>query len=445
MDMNVPNICFVSTCPIMGGPIYKRLEKEGFQIDWIRNTDQALDKIRNTDYDVVVSDMCQRDMSGANFLRKLCADTDNAPPALFISEHDSVDHAEQPLNPGSVDYFTKALDLKSLINKLNEICHIGLLDKPQKQDSPLGISFDMRHLEEKIQIIAPYKKTPVLINGESGVGKEVVARRLHTKQNTTGPFIAVNCAAIPESLIESELFGHEKGAFTGSINTHKGVFEQANDGTLLLDEIGEMPLATQAKLLRVIQEQIVVRVGGEKDIKVNLRIICATNCDLRSKVECGEFREDLYYRINVIELNITPLRRRQGDILWLTQKFLNSHAEKYPGKTKKLDNLTSQALLEYSWPGNVRELKNTIERACIMTPGATIFTRDVFPQQQELANEEEKRTLKTFIQTRERAYINITLRENNWNMMSTAEALGISRKSLWEKMKKYDMQKHTVE
>ncbi len=442
MDIHVPNICFVSTCPIMGGPIYDRLAKEGFRIDWIQDTEQALDKIRNTKYDAVVSDMRQRDMSGAHFLRKLCAETDNPPPALFISEHDSVDQAKKLHNLGAVDYFTKALDIKSLINKLNEICHFSLPDHSLKQDSPLGISVAMSQVEEKIQIIAPYKNTPVLINGESGVGKEVVARRLHTIQDPADPFVAINCAAIPHSLIESELFGHEKGAFTGSTNTHKGVFEQANGGTLLLDEIGEMPLTTQAKLLRVIQEQVVVRIGGEKDIKVNLRIICATNCDLRSKVECGEFREDLYYRINVIELNIPPLRRRQEDILWLTHKFLNLHSEIYPDKTKKLDGLASQALLEYSWPGNIRELKNIIERACIMTPGYTIFTRDIFPQQVDLANEKEKKTLRDFIQTRERDYIDLALRENDWNMSNTATALGISRKSLWEKMKKYKLHKH---
>ncbi len=331
------------------------------------------------------------------------------------------------------------------VKKLREICRNGLPNHSQKQDYPLGISSSMRLVDEKIQVLAPYIQTPVLISGESGVGKEVVARRLHAIQNSPGPFVAINCAAIPVSLIESELFGHEKGAFTGSTKMHKGVFEQANSGTLLLDEIGEMPLETQAKLLRVIQEQIVVRLGGEQDIPVNLRIICATNCDLRSKVECGEFREDLYYRINVIELNIKPIRNRQEDILPLANKFLNVHAEVYSGEVKKLDALASQALLEHSWPGNVRELKNTMERACIMTPGSTIFTHDIFPQQPELANEEENRTLKIFLQARERTYIDVTLRENNWNITGTATILGISRKSLWEKMKKYDMQKSTVE
>jgi two-component system response regulator AtoC len=299
-------------------------------------------------------------------------------------------------------------------------------------------------LEEKIQILAPFNQTPVLIIGESGVGKEVVARRLHAMQLSPGPFVAINCSAIPHSLIESELFGHEKGAFTGSANTHKGVFEQANSGALLLDEIGDMPLAAQAKLLRVIQEKIVVRLGGEKDIPVNLRIICATNCDLQSKVECGEFREDLYYRINVIELNIPSLRMRQEDIIWLANQFLNLHSEQYSGNIKKLDALANQALLEYDWPGNVRELKNVIERACIMSTAPTIFAQDVFPQKTAFTCEDKNKTLETFLKSRERTYIDSKLRENNWNIMSTATRLGISRKSLWEKMKKYDLHKPSV-
>lgn len=321
---------------------------------------------------------------------------------------------------------------------------MGYLSHSQSEDCPLGISSSMRQVEEKIRILAPYNQTPVLITGESGVGKEVVARRLHAMQISPGPFVAINCSAIPHSLIESELFGHEKGAFTGSVNTHKGVFEQATGGALLLDEIGDMPLATQAKLLRVIQEKIVVRLGGEKDIPVNLRIICATNCDLRSKVECGEFREDLYYRINVIELNIPSLRMRQQDIIWLAKQFLNHHAELYSGKNKKFDGLANQALLEYAWPGNVRELKNVIERACIMTTAPTIFTQDIFPQKPALTYEDEDKTLESFLESRERTYIDSNLRENTWNIMSTATKLGISRKSLWEKMKKYDLHKPSV-
>lgn len=321
---------------------------------------------------------------------------------------------------------------------------MGYMSHSQSEDCPLGISLSMRQVEEKIQILAPYYQTSVLVCGESGVGKEVVARRLHAIQISPGPFVAINCSAIPHSLIESELFGHEKGAFTGSANTHKGVFEQANGGALLLDEIGDMPLATQTKLLRVIQEKIVVRLGGEKDIPVNLRIICATNCDLRSKVECGEFREDLYYRINVIELYIPSLRMRQEDIIWLAKQFLNLHADLYSGKVKKLDGLANQALLEYAWPGNVRELKNVIERACIMTTAPTIFAQDIFPQKPALTHEDENKTLETFLKSRERTYIDSNLRETNWNIMSTATKLGISRKSLWEKMKKYDLHKPSV-
>ena len=441
MDMHAPKVCFVSPCKVMGESIYERLAEEGFKVDWIKDTNQAFDIIRNAKYDVVVSEMCRRDMSNEHFFRRLRANTENIPPTFFIlKESSTTNHKQQSDTVDTINSLATTVDLKSLINKLRDVQNKnGTTDHSLKTDCPLGISAPMRKLDEKIHILAPYKQTPVLIVGESGVGKEVVARRIHAIQNSPGQFVAINCAAIPHSLIESELFGYEKGAFTGSTKRHRGVFEQANNGSLLLDEIGEMPLSTQAKLLRVIQEKTIVRIGGEQDIPVNIRIICATNCDLRSKVERGEFREDLYYRINVIELNIPPLRQRPEDIHWLVNKFLDNHTKLYAGKVKKLDSMARQEILEYSWPGNVRELKNSIERACIMTPSSTVYSSDIFSQKPEIYSEQKIRTLKDFLKNHERTYIDTILRENCWNITNTAETLGISRKSLWEKMKKYNI------
>ena len=441
MDMHAPKICLVSSSHLTGDSICERLANECVPIDWIQNTKQALDKIRNHEYDIVVSDISQPELRDPEFLSQLYTDIHNALPTFFIIEYGSFYQPKKSLNLSVSNHIFKALDYKSLIKKLKELCSNNSLNHPHKQQNTLGISSSMNHVDEKIKMLTPYTQTPVLIFGESGVGKEVVARRLHATQNSTGPFVAINCAAIPHSLIESELFGHEKGAFTGSTNMRKGVFEQANGGTLLLDEIGDMPLETQAKLLRVIQEKTVVRLGSNQDIPVNIRIICSTNSDLRAKVDDGEFREDLYYRINVIEINIPPLRKRQEDILFMAYKFLNIHSEKYSEKIKKLDGVASQALLEHSWPGNIRELKNTIERACIMTPGTTISAQDIFPKQSMISFEEKNKSLKSFIQAQERTYIEIILRENSWNMMNTARTLGICRKSLWEKMRKYDIKR----
>jgi len=439
--MQQPNICLVSACPIAGKSIYATLEEEGFQVEWLQDTEQALIKLRNTEYEAVVLDACLPHTNGLPFFKKICADSQKPPPTLLIAEHGSLVQLKKPDNQKVVGFSTKNIDHRALIARLREMCGTESPEHTGHIESPLGISASIRQVEEKIQTLAPYHQTPVLIVGESGVGKEVVAQRLHAIQHSSGPFIAINCAAIPESLIESELFGHEKGSFTGSENRHKGVFEQADGGTLLLDEVGEMPLQTQAKLLRAIQEKVVVRVGGEQDIPVDLRVVCATNSDLRSKVECGEFREDLFYRINVIELHIPPLREREEDILWLANQFLIEHAELYPDKAKKLDESANQALLEYAWIGNVRELKNAIERACIMTPSLTISAEDIFPGQPAFNKADANPTLKHFLQARERIFIGLTLEANSGSIMGTASTLGISRKTLWEKMKKYDIHK----
>ena len=290
----------------------------------------------------------------------------------------------------------------------------------------------------------------VMITGESGVGKEVLARDIHRldARRRKGPFVAVNCGGLTESLLESELFGHERGAFTGALRTKEGVFERAHGGTLFLDEIGEMPAAMQVKLLRTIQDRAITRVGGESSVAVDLRLICATHRDLRQLVQDGAFREDLYYRIHVISLHVPPLRERPEDILWFARRVLAEYAAKYPDDAKTLSVSAESQLLCHDWPGNLRELRHCIERACILTEGPCIESLaclevNEVPYVRALRHEGE--TLAGYVSGRERERILEMLIANGWHIGQTAASLRISRKNLWEKMKKLDIQKQKAQ
>jgi DNA-binding NtrC family response regulator len=438
MEDTGSSVCFVSECTQLGESTCKHLASEGFKIDWFKHPRRALEKIRTIQYDALVSDDRLSQMSGADFITALVAERQHSPPMMFITESDSIEESVNLLKLGAIDFISKPVNFELLSGKLHGICNRGQTKCHQHWSHPLGISSDMCKLEKTLKILAPHRQTPVLIIGESGVGKEVLARRLHESQHVPGPFVAINCAAIPEPLLESELFGHEKGAFTGAVRAHRGVFEQAIDGTLFLDEIGDMPQSSQAKLLRVLQERAIIRVGGEQSINVNVRVICATNTDLQRRVTQGQFREDLYYRIRVIELKVAALRERRADIDWLARRFMAIHSRMNPDAEKTLDDSAQRALLEYPWPGNVRELKHAIERACIMTPGQAISAHDIMPEQTPCSNE-PAHTLNAFLRNQERKRIEIVLDENNWNIGQTAVALGICRKALWQKMKKLDI------
>ncbi|MDE2089526.1 MAG: sigma-54-dependent Fis family transcriptional regulator, partial [Gammaproteobacteria bacterium] len=280
----------------------------------------------------------------------------------------------------------------------------------------------------------------ILITGESGVGKEITARKLHELDpRTTGkPFVAVNCGALTETLLEAELFGYEKGAFTGANRTKRGVFEQADGGTLFLDEIGDMPLVMQVKLLRVLQDRQIVRVGGEEPIGVNLRLICATHRDLKKLVEQGTFREDLYYRVNVIKLTIPPLRERSEDVLWYARKFIDELAGTVSGPRKRLSPSAEQTLLRYPWPGNIRELRHCVERACILSEAAVLEPSTLFEDAslRHIEVFEGTDSLAQYLKACEQTYIQQTLAQNHGHLGNTAASLGISRKNLWEKMRK---------
>jgi len=289
-----------------------------------------------------------------------------------------------------------------------------------------------------------YHDSNVLIHGESGVGKERVAKLLHNtrfpKNAHKHPFIAINCGAIAENLIESELFGHEKGAFTGADRQHKGVFERAFNGTLFLDEIGEMPLAMQVKLLRVLQERILYRVGGETPIEIHVNLVSATHQDLEQHIMEGLFREDLYYRLAVFNIQIPPLRERIEDILPLAEQFLSEFTPPKGGGAYVLSQQAKTALLTYAWPGNIRQLKNILQRAVIMSDGRTINADALnlnIQSNEQLASDKH---LSDYIALCERGYIVSTLEQFHWKIVETAQSLGISRKNLWEKMRKLNIQ-----
>jgi DNA-binding NtrC family response regulator len=430
-----PRICLIEDDPIMGEALAERLDMEGFDCDWFQLGRAAVPGLLHKGYQLAISDIRLPDVSGEELFAELKQAGQALPPFLFITGHGAIDQAVRLLKLGAEDYMTKPLDVTLLLDKVRQLAtrSNAAAANPTPQ---LGISSAMRGIEAMLPRIAANART-VLITGESGVGKEVVARALHAQADPEGrqPFVAVNCGAVSESLMEAELFGHAKGAFTGAIKDHKGCFELANGGTLFLDEIGDMSLGMQVKLLRSIQERSIVRVGGERVIPVNIRLVCATHRDLKKMVETGGFREDLYYRIHVVQIDIPPLRERREDILWLADCFLANIASN--GKRCcNLDASAESALLAADWPGNARELRHCLERACILD-GSPVLGALALCGRGEAAVNESPRTLADHVAASERRHIVEALTANSGRITETAVQLGISRKNLWEKMKKH--------
>jgi len=425
--------------PIIGEALSERLEFEGFACDWFRDGKSARRGLGQRRYSVVVSDIKLPDISGEQLFSDLLDGGQRQAPFIFITGYGAIDQAVRLLKLGAHDYVTKPFNVAELISKIR-----GLCERQQPAvgaGALLGISTGMRQIEALLPRLAASRST-VLVSGESGAGKEEVARALHRAGDADGKtaFVAVNCGAIPENLIESELFGHEKGAFTGADRERRGVFEQADGGTLFLDEIGEMPPSMQVKLLRAIQDRAVVRVGGASPRKVDIRLICATHHDLKAMVEQGRFREDLYYRIHVIHLHVPPLRERQEDILWLAARFLDAMANRNGGR-RSLTAEAERALTSYPWPGNVRELQHCLERACVLSLNSTLNVESLFGADGPSApgSDVPRQALSEYLQECERTYIRHALAECEGRIADTAALLGISRKNLWEKMRKLGM------
>ncbi len=434
--MNTYRICLIEDDLIMGEALSDRFELEDYQCDWFKTGAAAMKALSSTKYNVVVCDIQLPDINGEDLFTQMKATEAELPHFIFTTGYGTIDRAVRLLKLGAQDYMTKPLDIHVLLKSVQTLCSRSVCNVTR--ETTLGISGSMRNIETLLPRIAK-NPTSVLITGESGVGKERLARALRSQYDPEHkrPFVTVNCGALTESLLEAELFGYTKGAFTGAMRDKRGLFELANGGTLFLDEVGEMSPTMQVKLLRAIQERQIVRVGAEVPIHVDIRLICATHQDLKQMVEIGKFREDLYYRIHVIHLHIPPLRERKEDILWLAGNLLEDWNTQN-ADPRKLTRAAEQALLNYPWPGNVRELKHCLDRACILSQqtelSAELLFEELPPAFEEADSAHE--SLSEYIHACERKYIGNCLRINDGRIAETATSLGISRKNLWEKMKK---------
>lgn len=370
----MPKILIVDDEKTIRETLMEILQYEKFDVDQAADGKEALAKIEKEDYDVVLCDIKMPRMDGIELLEKVMA-SGRAVPFIMISAHGTIETAVDATKKGAFDFIQKPPDLnRLLITVRNALDKQDLVQETKKLRKKVKKAFDIigespeiLEIKETIEKVAP-TDARVMVMGENGTGKELVARWIHEKsERSGGEWVEVNCAAIPSELIESELFGHEKGSFTSAHKQRIGKFEQANGGTLFLDEIGDMSLSAQAKVLRALQENQITRVGGDKSIKVNVRVVAATNKDLKTEIEEGRFREDLYHRISVVVLKVPPLRERSGDIELLVDHFLDQIAEEYGSSRKKMDAAAVKELTKNPWTGNIRELRNVIERLVIMS------------------------------------------------------------------------------
>lgn len=447
------------------------LGDEGYSVKTVCSGKEGLEQLSQSDYDVVLLDIWMDGMDGIETLKRLKAQKPQQ-IVVMMSGHGTIETAVTATKLGAYDFIEKPLSLEKLLLILkNALAAQDLLIENEalrnqlKKNRPfIGQSPSIQEIKEVIHRVAPTTGS-ILITGENGTGKELVAHWIHSLSDRfQRPFVEVNCAAIPEELIESELFGHEKGAFTGAIQLRRGKFEFADGGTLFLDEIGDMSIKTQAKILRILQEQKFERVGGSGTLSVNVRVVAATNKDLKQEIHAGHFREDLFYRLNVIPIHIPALRDRPEDIPLLVENFIKSFVQSYGRKERRLTTEATQVLKTYSWPGNVRELKNLIERMIILTrpsqEGTDISSVELLEHMknevQGLRDTERPATGATFSELAtktkglkearhefEKALILNALKENEWNISKTALALGIERTYLHRKIKSFGIEAQT--
>jgi len=419
---------------------------EGYEPVTASSGEEAVRLAREANPDIVLLDVWLTGMDGIQTFQELRAVNPDL-PVIIISGHANIEIAVKATRMGAYDFLEKPLSMEKVLlavyralEKRNlEIENRTLRADLLKQCRMVGDSAKMNQLREQIKMAAA-SNSRVLILGESGSGKELVARLLHENSlRADKPFVEVNCAAIPQELIESELFGHEKGSFTGAFETKKGKFEQADNGTLFLDEVGDMSLQTQAKVLRVIETQEFQRVGGNRNIKVDVRIISATNKDLGEEVKKDSFREDLFFRLNVIPIKVPSLRERSEDIPALVEYFLGSFAADYGQQPKKVTPEAIRILQKHTWPGNIRELKNVLERLVIMTPSKTITPSELFIPASARSDYFAFNSLRDARDLFEKDFITKKLEENGWNISKTAEVLDIERSNLHRKIKAYDI------
>jgi DNA-binding NtrC family response regulator len=430
------------------------LEKEGYQVHTSKNGSEALSALENEYFDVMITDLKMPKMDGLELMREIKQKGIKV-NVVFITAYADIKDAVEAIKLGAFDYLEKNFKMEELLSVIKEAVKeqkmIGenesLKKKLAEHDSFFGIIGESPKIKEIKDLIIKIanSQASVLLTGESGTGKEMFARAIHMcSKRKNKPFVAINCAALPQTLLESELFGYEKGAFTGALKQKKGKFEQANEGTIFLDEIGEMNIQTQSKLLRVLQEREYERVGGLETIKIDIRVITATNRDLEEAIKAGDFREDLYYRINVIPIHIPPLRERREDIPLLAEYFLKKFNVDYRKNIELISMEVIDIFMEYDWPGNIRELKNVIERAvAIAEPDVDILMpHHLRPQlicpkkEKDLLEIQDGLSLADF----EKYYIYNTLKKVNWNKSKAAQILGINRQTLYNKMRELNIE-----
>lgn len=428
------------------------LKKVGYIVEEAKNGKIACEKIKNNYYDLVITDLKMNDIDGITVLKKVKEYSPNT-EVIVLTAYASVDSAVKAMRMGAYDYIAKgnskeetlitvekALEKTKLINEVKSLKKI--IRDNYGFENIIGMHPKMQKIFKLIKSVANLQ-VPILICGESGTGKELIARAIHSSsKRASSPFIVINCGAMPENLQESELFGHVKGAFTGAFEEKIGLFREANDGTLFLDEVSEMSLGMQVKLLRVLQDGEVRPVGSNKSYHVNTRLIFATNEDLKELTLKKKFREDLMFRINVMQIDVPPLRERKSDIPLLIDYFLKNIEEKYNKKVSSISQSAMKMLTAYDWPGNVRELRNVIERAVILSNSSNIESRDInLNDQKNISNEngniiiDKKSNLKEI----ERNVILRVLQKNNWNKVKSALELGISTTTLWRKINEYKL------
>jgi two-component system, NtrC family, response regulator HydG len=433
------------------------LDGQGYEVEQASDGSSALEALERDIYDLLITDLRMDPISGIDLLRTIQG-RGLSLSVIMITAFGTIESAVEAMKLGACDYLTKPfqrdeilIKVRSALEKQRLARRVEMLEKEfhgqYRVENIIGQSQQMSEILQTIQVVAPSDST-ILITGETGTGKELVAKAIHNlSRRKSGPFVAVNCAALPEHLLESELFGHAKGSFTGASSTRKGLMEEADGGTFFLDEISSMPIGLQAKLLRALQERAVRRVGENRTIGLNVRIVAATNDDLMEKIRDHSFRQDLYYRLSVVPIKLPPLRVRIDDILPLAEHFLTQFAKRDRKKINSFDPMAVMALRDYSFPGNVRELENIIERAVTLCSSDMITTKElpaelsgISPAIAPIA-ENESGTVKA-LEYQEKLMVEVAVKRNVGNLDRAAAELGIGRTTLWRKMKRYGIDKN---
>jgi len=427
------------------------LALDGYDVVLAADGKEAWDAVSKGDIDLVITDLKMPHMSGEDLLRNISSQFPTV-PVIILTGHGTIESAVQAMHDGAYDFLTKPVNLdrlslmakRALGNRELALQNRAMQEELERRSqfaSIIGKSAEMKQVFEMVRQVAP-SRSSVLITGESGSGKEMIAEALHyNSPRKDKPFIKVHCAALSETLLESELFGHEKGAFTGAIMRKRGRFELAHMGTLFLDEIGEINQNVQIKLLRVLEDKKFERVGGEETIEVDVRVIAATNRDLKAAIAAGSFREDLYYRLNVVNIHIPPLRERKEDIPLLAASFLKEFSQENGRNIEGIDPKARLALYNYSWPGNVRQLRNSLESAVVLCKGSMITLEDLPPNVRGDTGADDylRVPVGTTLADVEKEVIRTTLGREGGNKSRTAEILGIGRKTLHRKIEEYGL------